>query len=168
MTAPELKPAVLPDAKPCPFCGSVRIVKGERYFAMCVDCGATGPERNADATQNKFVGDWNTRICDGSGDVASVPEIAGGITRGPSLSIELKPSTDWASEWLGYNVGSEQKRLVEWIDEIKANAAAHAHHKALTEAAEIVLNQGMPENPTKERAFYAYEAITALRDAKET
>ncbi len=47
--------------KPCPFCGSRRIVKGERYFAMCVDCGATGPERSADATQRKFMGDWNTR-----------------------------------------------------------------------------------------------------------
>ena len=47
---------------PCPFCGSKRIVKGDRYFAMCVDCGATGPERNSDATERKFVGDWNTRI----------------------------------------------------------------------------------------------------------
>lgn len=46
---------------PCPFCGGSRIVKGERYFAMCVDCGATGPERNADASERKFVGDWNTR-----------------------------------------------------------------------------------------------------------
>ena len=51
-------------ALPCPFCGSLRIVKGERYFAMCVDCGATGPERNADATERKFVGDWNTRAGD--------------------------------------------------------------------------------------------------------
>lgn len=48
-------------AAPCPFCGSTRIVKGERYFAMCVDCGATGPERNSDATEKKFIGDWNTR-----------------------------------------------------------------------------------------------------------
>jgi len=47
---------------PCPFCGSERIVKGERYFAMCVDCGATGPERNADATTKKFLADWNTRF----------------------------------------------------------------------------------------------------------
>ena len=46
---------------PCPFCGSLRIVKGERYFAMCVDCGATGPERNSDAGKKKFMGDWNTR-----------------------------------------------------------------------------------------------------------
>ena len=51
----------LPEAKPCPFCGSRKIVKGERYYAMCVDCGATGPERTADASQRKFVGDWNTR-----------------------------------------------------------------------------------------------------------
>lgn len=57
-----LPSATLLDAKPCPFCGSNRIVKGERYFAMCVDCGATGPERNGDATVRKFVGDWNTRI----------------------------------------------------------------------------------------------------------
>lgn len=28
---------------------------------MCVECGATGPERNADATERKFVRDWNTR-----------------------------------------------------------------------------------------------------------
>jgi len=48
-------------ALPCPFCGSSRIVKGERYFAMCVDCGATGPERNADASERKYVGDWNQR-----------------------------------------------------------------------------------------------------------
>jgi len=52
----------LRNAKPCPFCGSTRIVKGERYYAMCVNCGATGPERNADATERKFVGDWNTRF----------------------------------------------------------------------------------------------------------
>lgn len=52
----------LPDALPCPFCGSVRIVKGERYFAMCVECGATGPERSADASQKKFTRDWNTRV----------------------------------------------------------------------------------------------------------
>ena len=50
-----------PEAKPCPFCGSNRIVKGERYFAMCVDCGATGPERNSDAPARKFFGDWNRR-----------------------------------------------------------------------------------------------------------
>jgi len=52
----------LENAKPCPFCGSDKIVKGERYFAMCVDCGATGPERNADATVNKFTKDWNSRV----------------------------------------------------------------------------------------------------------
>ncbi len=60
-----MDPAVsttLPSALPCPFCGSSRIVKGERYFAMCVDCGATGPERNSDASQRKFTADWNTRI----------------------------------------------------------------------------------------------------------
>lgn len=56
-----LEPLHLPGALPCPFCGSARIVKGERYFAMCVDCGATGPERNSDATVRKFTGDWNTR-----------------------------------------------------------------------------------------------------------
>ncbi len=50
-----------PTPLPCPFCASTRIVKGERYFAMCVDCGATGPERNADASERKFMGDWNTR-----------------------------------------------------------------------------------------------------------
>lgn len=58
---PPVSSTRLLGAKPCPFCGSTRIVKGERYFAMCVDCGATGPERNADATERKFVGDWNTR-----------------------------------------------------------------------------------------------------------
>lgn len=57
-----LAEARLLDAKPCPFCGSTRIMKGERYFAMCVDCGATGPERNGDATVRKFTGDWNARI----------------------------------------------------------------------------------------------------------
>ncbi len=29
---------------------------------MCVDCGATGPERNSDASVSKFTRDWNTRI----------------------------------------------------------------------------------------------------------
>lgn len=56
-----LEQVALPDAKPCPFCGGGRIVKGERYFAMCVDCGATGPERNADASAKKYTADWNTR-----------------------------------------------------------------------------------------------------------
>ncbi len=57
----ERLPVHLPDALPCPFCASTRIVKGSRYFAMCVDCGATGPERNADASQRKFTSDWNAR-----------------------------------------------------------------------------------------------------------
>lgn len=48
------------DCLPCPFCGSHRIIKGERYFAMCVDCGATGPEKNQ-ASEQKFKKDWNTR-----------------------------------------------------------------------------------------------------------
>jgi hypothetical protein len=52
----------LPNALPCPFCGGTRIVKGERYYAMCVDCGATGPERNADATAGKYTKDWNGRV----------------------------------------------------------------------------------------------------------
>ena len=67
----------LENAKPCPFCGSGRIVKGERYFAMCVDCGATGPERNSDATERKFVGDWNTRF-EGQPSVTSPLETEGG------------------------------------------------------------------------------------------
>ncbi len=54
-------PIHLRDALPCPFCGSTRIVKGARFFAICVHCGATGPERNADATQGKYTRDWNTR-----------------------------------------------------------------------------------------------------------
>lgn len=60
--ATEVASAGLFGALPCPFCGSRWIVKGERYFAMCVDCGATGPERNADATERKFTGDWNARV----------------------------------------------------------------------------------------------------------
>ncbi len=64
------------NAKPCPFCGSSRIVKGERYFAMCVDCGATGPERNSDATEKKFTGDWNSRFT-GSLGVTSPLETEG-------------------------------------------------------------------------------------------
>lgn len=51
----------LENALPCPFCDSEWIVKEERYFAMYVDCGATGPERNGDATVRKFTGDWNSR-----------------------------------------------------------------------------------------------------------
>lgn len=48
--------------KPCPFCGSDRIVKGERYFAMCINCGATGPERASENTpERKWKGDWDFR-----------------------------------------------------------------------------------------------------------
>lgn len=48
--------------EPCPFCASTRIVKGNRYFAMCVDCGATGPERIGDkAGIKKLKNDWNIR-----------------------------------------------------------------------------------------------------------
>jgi Lar family restriction alleviation protein len=62
MKKTETETIHLSGAKPCPFCGSTRIVKGERYFAMCVDCGATGPERNNQSTERKFVGDWNSRM----------------------------------------------------------------------------------------------------------
>lgn len=55
------------DAKPCPFCGSRNIVKGCRYFAMCVDCGATGPERVGDKGGIKIgLKDWNSRVLDSS------------------------------------------------------------------------------------------------------
>jgi len=77
---------------------------------------------------------------------------------------ELKPAGDWASEWLGYNVGPEQKRLVEWIDEIKANAAAHARYQALTEAAKLI-------DAEHHHSVYRWriaQEIIALRDAKET
>lgn len=48
------------DCLPCPFCGSKWILKGERYFAICNDCGATGPER-VKGSDGKAVKDWNTR-----------------------------------------------------------------------------------------------------------
>lgn len=55
--------ARLENALPCPFCGSLRIVKGERYFALCVDCGATGPERSGDkGGVNLAKKDWNSRV----------------------------------------------------------------------------------------------------------
>lgn len=50
--------AQLKDAKPCPFCGSNWILIGERYYAICVDCGATGPERS----KAKMLKDWNSRV----------------------------------------------------------------------------------------------------------
>lgn len=62
MDKEEVKDGRLVGAKACPFCGSERIVKGERYFAMCVECGATGPERNADAGVRRFTRDWNSRV----------------------------------------------------------------------------------------------------------
>ena len=90
----------LENAKPCPFCGSGRIVKGERYFAMCVDCGATGPERNSDATERKFVGDWNTRF-EGQPSVTSPLETEGGakeqsapLRRPDSTRSEIIPPAD--------------------------------------------------------------------------
>lgn len=56
-------PIHLTDCLPCPFCGSSRIVKGERYFALCVDCGATGPERTGDkGGVNLAKKDWNSRV----------------------------------------------------------------------------------------------------------
>jgi hypothetical protein len=76
------------------------------------------------------------------------------------MTSESKPAADWASEWLGYNVGPEQKRLVEWIDEIKANAAAHARYQALNEAAEL--------KSIGARDCVMRADILALRDAKET
>jgi hypothetical protein len=84
---------------------------------------------------------------------------------------ESKPAADWASEWLGYNVGPEQKRLVEWIDEIKANTAAHARYQALTEAAEHIVAaanswRGAHMN-TNETCGSLVRLIRALRDAKE-
>jgi len=84
---------------------------------------------------------------------------------------ESKPAADWASEWLGYNVGSEQKRLVEWIDEIKANAAAHARHKALTEAATALherAGSGQSEALCALETKQCAKVVEALRDAKET
>jgi hypothetical protein len=87
---------------------------------------------------------------------------------------ESKPATDWASEWLGYNVGPEQKRLVEWIDEIKANAAAHARYQALTEAAEASRKIEFEQTRSihgfidTRDSFCIEKAILSLRDAKET
>jgi hypothetical protein len=80
---------------------------------------------------------------------------------------ELKPAGEWASEWLGYNVGPEQKRLAEWIDEIKANAAAHARHKAMNEAAELMPTKVVGAI-TAAQCLKWRDKIIALRDAKET
>jgi hypothetical protein len=57
----ERLPIHLVDCLPCPFCGSKRIIKGDRWFGMCVDCGATGPERTGKSNENKVKLDWNTR-----------------------------------------------------------------------------------------------------------
>lgn len=45
-------------AIPCPFCGGTRILAGYKYCAICVDCGATGPDKEHSGDALKA---WNTR-----------------------------------------------------------------------------------------------------------
>lgn len=49
----------LKGALPCPFCGSDRILEGYKYSAICVDCGATGPDK---ARAKDALKAWNTRV----------------------------------------------------------------------------------------------------------
>ncbi len=89
-------PVHLENCLPCPFCGSLRIVKGERYYAMCVDCGATGPERNADATVKKFTGDWNTRQHDKdafrAGEISGMERAAKLVNANPAFITSSQAS----------------------------------------------------------------------------
>lgn len=41
---PARKSCRLTDPLPCPFCGGTWILVGSRWSAICVDCGATGPD----------------------------------------------------------------------------------------------------------------------------
>lgn len=48
----------LKDALPCPFCGSSRILIGMKWSAICVDCGATGPDKDKESKAGQA---WNKR-----------------------------------------------------------------------------------------------------------
>ena len=50
--------ARLEGALPCPFCGSTRILRGYKYAAICLDCGATGPDKEKATDALKA---WNCR-----------------------------------------------------------------------------------------------------------
>lgn len=43
----------------CPFCGGTWILVGHKYSAICVDCGATGPDKGTEKQAGKG---WNTRV----------------------------------------------------------------------------------------------------------
>lgn len=43
---------------PCPFCGSSRTLEGYKYARICVDCGATGPDKEKSGDALKA---WNKR-----------------------------------------------------------------------------------------------------------
>lgn len=48
----------LMDAKPCPFCGGTWILIGMHWSAICVDCGATGPDKEKGGPAGKA---WQQR-----------------------------------------------------------------------------------------------------------
>lgn len=48
----------LEEAKPCPFCGGIWILIGMHFSAICVDCGATGPDKEKSGPAGKA---WQKR-----------------------------------------------------------------------------------------------------------
>lgn len=56
---------IIPNARPCPFCSSRNIIKGDAYFASCIDCGATGPKHTMEVGQefnpDDYIQKWNKR-----------------------------------------------------------------------------------------------------------
>ena len=50
--------------KPCPFCGGTWILPGNKWSAICNDCGATGPMSNkkGEPSDAKKLDMWNSRV----------------------------------------------------------------------------------------------------------
>lgn len=120
---PEQK-SETPELKPCPFCRGTRIIKGERYFAMCVDCGATGPERIGDkAGIKKLFADWNTRDeRELNAARSEVEKLAGQLSQTVQAQIEASAlASDWQQKHteLFFESDQEEIRLMKERDTLR-------------------------------------------------
>lgn len=101
---PEELPNIV-ELLPCPFCNGKRIIKGERYFAMCIDCGATGPERIGDkAGISKLFKDWNTRA---TPDVSELVEALRKCSVGSCNCMTKSPDPQYHAEQCQYKMIAE-------------------------------------------------------------
>lgn len=97
------------DAQPCPFCGSTWILHGHRYSAICVDCGATGPEKEKVKDADKA---WNRRAA-----LAADPTSAEGIGKIREALLSCK------RRWPHCEIGSHPKPEVVEFDAKKVAEA---------------------------------------------